>query len=69
MTRTTLPKLDEELKETAAQLKLFEKSTMSIQDGFTRMELIERALMIRISMLELKVTALEEENKKLKPFG
>ena len=65
----TLPQLDKDLKEAAAQLKLFEKSPMTIQDSFTRLELIGRALMIRISILELKVAALEEENKKLKSFG
>lgn len=58
---TTLPKLEEQLMETAAQLELFRESPMSVQDAFTRLELIDRALMIRVSMLELKVKELEDK--------
>lgn len=66
---TSLPDLEKELDKVSNQLELFKKSTMDVQSAFTRLELFDTALLIRVSMLELRVAALEKENKQLKAFG
>lgn len=68
MTQTTLPELEKELEKVSAQLELFRHNTMDAQSAFTRLELIDTALRVRIAMLELKVAALEKETSKLKTF-